>query len=78
MTKEELINSASQIGSEYGPLGQWKASRLETFPEAGMLLQEHGHWYVALAGSRREGTRGTTGGLYARWVQVPDEISLGW
>ena len=28
-------------------------------------------WCVAVAGYPREGTRDTTGGLYARWVRVP-------
>jgi len=78
MTKDELMSIAGRQGSEKGPLGAWPSARLDQRPNAGDLVQVNGHWYVAVAGVRREGQRGDYGGLYARWVQVPANECEGW
>ncbi len=78
MTKEEMVKVAGTPGSENGPLGAWPRARLDQFPNAGDLVQANGNWYVAVAGVRREGTKGNYGGLYARWVQVPANECEGW
>lgn len=78
MKKEEVVATASVPGSENGPLGTWPRARLDQSPEAGNLVQVNGNWYVAVAGVRREGTKGNYGGLYARWVQVPANECEGW
>jgi hypothetical protein len=74
MTKEQIAALAAQPGSENGPLGEWPRTRLDQRPEAGAMAQHDGRWYVAVAGVRREGTRGSLGGLYARWVQIPPDV----
>ena len=53
-------------------------SPVGTNPEAGALTQVDGRWYVAVAGVRREGYKGNYGGLYARWVQVPEDECKDW
>lgn len=78
MTKEEVVETAGRPGSESGPLGAWPRARLDQQPEAGALVQVNGQWYVAVAGVRQEGSKGTFGGLYARWVQVPEKECKGW
>jgi len=78
MTREEICKRAGTPGSEKGLLGQWPKARLPESPEAGLILNRDGHWYVAVAGVRREGTRGDFGGLYARWVEVPEDVCAGW
>lgn len=78
MKKEEVAATAAKQGSEDGPLGAWPRARLAQRPEAGALVQVDGNWYVAVAGVRHEGTRGTLGGLYARWVRVPAEECKDW
>lgn len=77
-TKEELVRVASFQGSESGPLGEWPSARLPETPQAGQLLYRGGEWYVAVAGVRRELYKGGIGGLYARWVKVPKEVSADW
>lgn len=78
MTMDEVKAIAGREGSENGPLGKWPRARLAQTPEAGALTQVDGNWYVAVAGVRREGTKGNYGGLYARWVQVPAAECEGW
>jgi hypothetical protein len=78
MKKEEVVELAKIEGSENGPLGKWLAARLDQFPEAGALTHVNGKWYVAVAGTRREGYKGGLGGLYARWVQVPETECNDW
>lgn len=78
MTKDEVSKIAGCEGSETGPLGKWRSARLAQSPEAGVLTQVDGNWYVAVAGCRREGYKGNYGGLYARWVQVPAEECKDW
>jgi hypothetical protein len=78
MTKKEVVAKAATEGSENGPLGAWPGARLDQRPEAGMLVQSDGNWYVAVAGFRREGTKGDLGGLYARWVKVPASECEDW
>ncbi|MEK7537015.1 MAG: hypothetical protein AAB584_01020 [Patescibacteria group bacterium] len=78
MKKEEMAAIAAQPGSEEGMLGAWPRARLDQTPNAGDLTQVNGNWYVAVAGYRREGTKGILGGLYARWVQVPKKECEGW
>jgi hypothetical protein len=78
LTKETLKRIASQQGSEDGPIGAWSKARLDEIPNAGDIVQVDGKWYVAVAGCRREGVKGSGGGLYARWVQVPSQFSERW
>lgn len=78
MTKEEMKAVAERPGSENGPLGAWPRARLDQRPDAGELVQVDGNWYVAVAGYRREGFKGDYGGLYARWVQVPEDECKDW
>lgn len=79
MEKELLAQLASQEGSENGPLGVWPSARLAQFPQAGALTQVDGHWYVAVAGYRNQGTgEYHSSGMYSRWVRVPDEECQDW
>lgn len=75
---EELAKIAGRPGSETGPLGAWESVKLPERPVAGKMLRKNGEWYIAISGWRREGTRDTIGGLYARWVKVPEEVSRYW
>lgn len=77
-TMEELVIEAKREGSERGRMGKWPRARLAQVPNAGDLVSVDGNWYVAVAGVRREGYGGSLGGLYARWVMVPDSECQDW
>lgn len=77
-TKEMIAATAAREGSEEGPLGTWPRARLTQTPEAGATIKVGGDWYVAVAGRRREGYKGDFGGLYARWVKVPEAECSEW
>ncbi len=78
MKKSELVALARIPGSERGPLGAWASARLALRPNAGDITCIDRNWYIAVAGVRREGYKGNIGGLYARWVQVPEEECRDW
>ena len=78
MKKDELAAEAAQENSELRTMGSWARARLDARPEAGKIVFTNGHWYVAVAGQRREGSYGTIGGLYSRWVEIPAEICKDW
>lgn len=76
--KERILSLASQRDSENGPLGRWKPARLEVKPEDGAMIKVDGKWYVSVIGYSKERTGDYSGGIYARWVEIPEDMCQGW